>query len=168
MYRRPRTLKTILAGLVCVLAVGSADARAMDQAKREDIKTLLQITGALTNAQMRLDATLPQILGLIRKANPNIPQPVIDELIRDGLEESRKAIPELEEPLIAIYDANFTGDEIKAILAFDRSPLGQKVIKQQPQMMRQSMAVGQVWGKSVGQRVAARMRDNLQKRGYKL
>jgi len=156
-----------LAGLVALAGVGG-DAAAMDQAKHDDIKALLELTGALNRSQAMIDFMVPALVGVVKKANPNIPQSVLDLVTKDVADEMKRATPELEEPMIAIYDANFTDGEIKAILAFDRSPVGQKLIAQQPQILQQSMAVGQVWGKSVAQRAMARLRDDLQKQGYKL
>ena len=156
-----------LAGIVALAGV-CGDAMAMDPAKHEDIKALLELTGALHRSQAMINLLVPQLIGIVKKANPNIPASVLDTVSRDLIDEMNRAMPELEEPMIAIYDANFTDDEIKAILAFDRSPAGRKLIAQQPQILQQSIAVGQVWGQKVGQRAMARLRDDLQRQGYKL
>ncbi len=159
----------LAAALVAAFVAGAPiDALAMDQAKHDDIKELLQLAGILKRAQTMADAMLPGIWEVVRKANPDIPQSVLDHtavIVRDELD---KALPELEEPIIAIYDANFTDDEIKTLLAFYRSPVGQKLTSQQPQMLQEGLAIGKVWGANIGQRVTARLRDELQKQGYKL
>ncbi len=164
MHRRFKKRMTGIAVAAVCLAALSTDALAMDQAKHDDIKTLLQINGALYNAQTMANTGFAGIIEVIRKANPNLSQPMLDQAAKDGQDELRKAMPELQESFIAIYDSHFTADEIKQLLAFYRSPLGQKLTAQQPQMVQEGIAAGRNWGGVVGQRLVARLRGE----GYKL
>jgi uncharacterized protein len=161
-------LKRILV-LIAVLTVAPwAEAVPMDQEKHRDIEKLVQMTGTLQNATAVLDRLLPQMIDLIRKANPEIPQQVLDLLAKDGKDEFHKALPELVEPIIAIYDANYSADEVRQLLAFYQSPLGRKMIDRTPQITQQSIAVGNVWGTNVGERVAQRIRASAKQKGYDL
>ena len=157
-------------GVMIALAILLAPvaARAMDQGKHDDIARILQITDARKNAQAMIDATLPQIMTIIGRANPEIPQSVLEEFRRDGSEEFTKALPEFVEAMTGIFDASYSTEEIKQLLAFYESPLGRKMIAQTPQIMQQSMALGQHWGNQVGARVVARIRESAKKKGYDL
>jgi len=160
-------LRVLVAGIFSMsasLVAFAGDGLAMDQAKHDDIKALLQLTGALNTAQTVVNSVVPQMLGLIRTANPSISQELIDQAVKDSQDEIKKAIPEFVEPMITVYDEHFTGDEIKQILAFYRSPIGQKLIAKQPELVQQGMVAGRAWGKMVGERLVARLRAE----GYKL
>ena len=160
-------LKRLL--LIAILIVAPwADAVPMDQEKHRDIEKLVEMTGTIQNAMTVLDRMLPQMIEVIRKANPEIPQQVLDALANDGKEEFHKALPELIEPMIAIYDKNYSADEIRQLLAFYQSPLGRKMIARMPEITQQSMAVGNAWGTSIGERVAARIRASAKQKGYDL
>jgi hypothetical protein len=154
--------------IAILIAAPWADAVPMDQGKHRDIEKLVEMTGTIQNAMAVLDRMLPQMIEVIRKANPEIPQQVLDALANDGKEEFHKALPELIEPMIAIYDANYSADEVRQLLAFYQSPLGRKMIARMPEITQQSIAVGNAWGASAGERVAARIRASAKQKGYDL
>jgi hypothetical protein len=143
-------------------------AMAMDQEKHDNIAAILNVTGSINNSKVAVDGMLPQVIDLLRKANPEIPKQVLDGLEKEGREEFLKALPDLVEPLIAIYDANFSAGEIRELLAFYRTPLGQKLIAQTPQIIQQGMAMGAVWGQRVAPRVVERIRASAKQKGYDL
>jgi len=70
----------------------------------------------------------------------------------------KRSLPELEDPVIAIYDANFSTDEIKQLVAFYQSPVGRKITVQLPQLMQQSVTMGQSWGQQARARAVERIR----------
>jgi len=80
----------------------------------------------------------------------------------------KRSLPELEEPVIAIYDANFSADEIKQLVAFYQSPVGRKIVVQLPQLMQQSVTMGQAWGQQAGGRAVERIRALATQKGYDL
>jgi hypothetical protein len=80
----------------------------------------------------------------------------------------KRSLPELEEPVIAIYDANFSADEIKQLVAFYQSPVGRKIVIQSPQLMQQSVAMGQSWGQQAGAHAIERIRAAAKQKGYDL
>ena len=76
--------------------------------------------------------------------NPDIPQQVRDVFATEGKEEFAKALPELVEPMIAIDDANFSAADVKGLLDFHETPLGQTLVARLPQIPRQgSIRVGE-------------------------
>jgi hypothetical protein len=161
-------LKRVLL-VVALLAVAPwAGAMATDEEKHQNIAKLVEMTGTLQNATALLDRMLPQMIDVIRKSNPEIPPQVLDALEKDGKDEFHKALPELIEPIIAIYDANYSAEEVRQLLDFYQSPLGRKMIERMPQITQQSMAVGSAWGQSAGERVAERIRVSAKQKGYDL
>jgi hypothetical protein len=161
-------LKRVLLVIALLAVAPWADAMAMDEEKHQNIAKLVEMTGTLQNATAVLDRMLPQMIDVIRKSNPEIPQQVLDTLEKDGKDEFHKALPELIEPIIAIYDANYSAEEIRQLLAFYQSPLGRKMIDRTPQITQQSIAVGSAWGQSAGERVAERIRVSAKQKGYDL
>ncbi len=64
--------------------------------------------------------------------------------------------------IIPIYDKYYTEEDIKKMIEFYQSPVGKKVISTLPQVMQESMQVGQNWGKEIGKKV----HNNLKEKGY--
>lgn len=62
---------------------------------------------------------------------------------------------ELIERIIPLYDKYYTLEDLRAVNAFYSSPAGQRVLQTLPQIMQESMLVGQEWGRQIGERAAA-------------
>ena len=67
-----------------------------------------------------------------------------------------------------IYASHFTEAELRQILAFYQTPLGRKVIVDEPKALDESMANAGNWGDKLSQEVLVRMRDEMKKRGHDL
>lgn len=122
------------------------------EAKRDDIRKLIEITGS----KKAVALMLPQMLAPMKSSFPQVP----DQFWQETAEEFK--IDELVDRLVPIYDKYYTHDDIRGIIAFYQSPLGLKLISTQPQVMQESLAVGQAFGQEIAIRVAAR----LKKEGY--
>jgi uncharacterized protein len=146
-----------------------AEAAPMDkEEKHQNIAKIVEMTGVLQNTMTNVDRLLPQVINVIRKAHQGIPQKVLDAFEQDGKDEFHKAVPELIAPIIAIYDSNYSAEEIRELLAFYQSPLGRKLTQGMPQIMQQTLAVAAAWGKNAGARVTERIRVSAKEKGYDL
>jgi hypothetical protein len=75
---------------------------------------------------------------------------------------------EVTNEIAKLYATHFTEQELKAILAFYRSPAGKKMLAQQPAVVDASMKFAQDWANKLSEQVTAKMRDELKKRGHNL
>jgi hypothetical protein len=53
---------------------------------------------------------------------------------------------ELIDEIAALYGEQLAPDELAALIAFYKSPIGMKFVAVQPEIMRQSMMAGERWG----------------------
>jgi uncharacterized protein len=158
----------VVAVVVLISVLQTQGVAAMDAEKRANIEALLKDTGMLANMSRVIDLLIPQIMGSLKKENRKIPDPVWEEFTGLCAEEMKRSLPELEEPVIAIYDDNFSADEIKQLVAFYQSPVGRKIVIQLPQIMQQSVTMGQSWGQQAGARAVERVRAAAKQKGYDL
>jgi hypothetical protein len=63
---------------------------------------------------------------------------------------------EMENLVVPIYQKYLTEEDVVAINEFYSSPVGKKLIQHQPDIMRESLAVGQLWGQDLTRRVTSR------------
>lgn len=75
---------------------------------------------------------------------------------------------ELVDSSARIYASHFTEAELKQILAFYQSPVGRKVIVEEPKALDESLAHAGAWGDNLSEEVIAKMRDEMKKRGHDL
>jgi hypothetical protein len=77
---------------------------------------------------------------------------------------SRQA--ELNSEVAKVYASRFTEKEIKDLLAFYQSPLGRKLIAEEPKAIDQSMTYAQDWARKLSDEVIAKMRAEMKKLGH--
>jgi hypothetical protein len=65
-----------------------------------------------------------------------------------------------------IYASHFTEAELKQLLAFYQSPLGQKVITEEPKTADESMSMAASWADKLSEEVMSKMRAEMKKRGH--
>ena len=65
-----------------------------------------------------------------------------------------------------VYASHFTEPELKQLLTFYQSPLGQKVIAEEPKAADESMAMASIWADKLSEEVINKMRVEMKKRGH--
>jgi uncharacterized protein len=75
-------------------------------------------------------------------------------------------VDELVDASARIYARHFTEAELRNLLTFYQTPLGRKVIAEEPKALDESMAYAGAWGDKLSEEVIARMREEMKKRGH--
>ena len=144
--------KWSIAACIMLFLTGSIGS-AQEKEKLNDIRTLLEVTGAANLAMQVMN----QLITSFKASSPEVPDSFWDKFIREVNPR------DLVDLVVPIYDKYFTQQEIKDLLAFYKTPLGEKTITVTPLLMRESMAAGQLWGEKIGQRVILKLKE----KGYK-
>jgi hypothetical protein len=134
--------------------------RSADTDKINNIQRLLTMMGA---DKLR-DALMDQLVDGIKKSLPTIGQDEksskmsarLMELLR---EEFKKT--DFASITVDMYDKYFTSDEIKALIQFYSSPVGQKTIQMLPAITQESARRGMELGQAAGERAFARWVDEF-------
>ena len=102
------------------------------------------------------------------RPEPENPMPA-QHLKKPGIEADMDLQPrfkEVEDEVAKLYAQHFSEQEMKQILAFYQSPVGKKVLHEQPKVVDGSMKYAQDWANKLSEEVTAKMRDELKKRGH--
>jgi len=67
-----------------------------------------------------------------------------------------------------LYAVRFTEQELKDALAFYKSPLGQKLLVQEPLIADESMRSAASWAEKLSEEVIDKMRAEMKKRGHEI
>lgn len=143
---------TLMPGAVTTVLAGE---------KQDDIVALIQVTGTMDVMDQLIDAQVPELMGAIRAMGLDAPPSFFEDFEGVAVQEFKNSKPEFMRAIIAIYDTNFTHQEIREVAAFYRSSTGRKIIATTPQVVQQSLAVGQAWGAEISQRVIELLRTEL-------
>jgi hypothetical protein len=77
-------------------------------------------------------------------------------------------ISEVLDATARIYASHFTEQELKDLLTFYQSPLGKKVIAEEPKALDESMASAGKWADDLSLQIVNSMRVEMKKRGHDL
>jgi hypothetical protein len=127
----------------------------IDPAKEADIRRLLDLSGAKALATQTMDTMSQSIKPLLARSLP--PGDYREKLIDLFFEKFRsKASPEqLMDMAVPAYDKYFTHDEIKGLIKFYETPLGQKTLSVLPKLMGELQQNGEKWGGDLGEQSMA-------------
>jgi hypothetical protein len=77
-------------------------------------------------------------------------------------------IDEVLDTTARIYASHFTEQELKDLLTFYQSPLGKKMVAEEPKALDESMSSAGKWADDLSQQVIGSMRAEMKKRGHDL
>jgi len=110
---------------------------AIDPAKEADIRSLLELVGAREMVHDSMTRATEQYRQLLLETVPDNQQgQTFVNTVITGYEK-RFDVDAVTEQLVSVYDKHYTDDEIKGLLQFYGSPLGQKVATESPKISRE-------------------------------
>ncbi|MBX6427169.1 MAG: DUF2059 domain-containing protein [Variibacter sp.] len=146
---------------------GAASAQQPTPAALAAAKELIELKGA---AHM-FDPVVPGVIETAKntflRTNPDLAKD-LNEVAAQLRQEYANKRGEISDLMAQTYAQHFTEDEIKQALAFYRTPLGKKLIQEEPRILEQSMAQVQNWGDQFSEHIIGRIRAEMRKRGHNL
>jgi len=127
----------LLFSFICALPLKAE----IEAEKRAEIDKLLRLTGM----EKLMDQMKGQMLGSLKSSVAGAPAGFWEKF------STKMDTRELIEKIVPIYDKYYTIDDLRAVNAFYSSPSGQKILGTLPQVMQESMKVGQEWGQKISQ-----------------
>ena len=151
----PKTMRKILFTTFVILCSLVSVAQAeISPDKRKEVEKMLELTGM----EKLMSQVKRQMLTAIQKQQPNLGKEFWDKL------DKKMDMQELVEKIIPVYDKYYTLEDLKAVNAFYESAAGKKVLATLPQVMQESMKIGQEWGESIGKQAAAEAEAEAKKK----
>jgi uncharacterized protein len=157
----------LLLGCVCAQAQSSPPARTADQqsgaapvpetpqskidpAKEADIRQLMDVLGAKALMVQMMGNMETSIKPMLSNALPTSEyrEKLIDLFIAKL--NSKMEMQQLLDLIVPIYDKHLSAKEIKDLIQFYRTPLGQKTIEVMPKLVAESEEAGRKWGEKLG------------------
>jgi hypothetical protein len=116
----------------------------------------------------------PLIPGVIESAKnsllPTNPQlgKDLNEVATQLRKEYEPKRAELLNEVAKVYAQHFSEQELKDLVAFYKTPLGRKMITEEPLALNQSLGAAQAWATRFSDEVLERFRAEMKKRGHPL
>jgi len=128
----------------------------IDKEKEADIRRLLD----LVQPRERINQQMRELVPAMKRIAPHVPEKTIVDVIAE-LNFDSEMVQRIYVPL---YDWHYTGDEIKQLLKFYETPIGERMLRSSTIIEVQAMSRGV----SIGQELMKRIEERLKSKGYKV
>ncbi len=157
---------TVVVALVAFSPSANAQAKPT-KAAMAAAEELVKITGATQLFNPLIPGVIEQAKILFLQQNPALAQD-LNEIAAKMKTDLAPRFAEVTTEVATLYATNFTEWELKQIVTFYQSPVGKKVLSQQPAVIDASMKFAQTWANKLSDEVVAKMREELKKKGHAL
>jgi hypothetical protein len=122
----------------------------IDPAKEADIRRLLEVAGTKKIVVETLQSMTQSLRPMLTNSLPagDYREKLVDLFYAKF--QSKADLTQLLELAVPVYDKYFSHEEIKGLLAFYATPLGQKSISVMPQLTNEMRDAGRKWGEELG------------------
>jgi hypothetical protein len=154
-----------LIAVMLALAPESSWAQAKDPVALAKAKELLAVSDLVSMRDQMVALVEAQIAALVLEANPGEEEKVdraVADLVRPAL---KRRMPEYLDLAAGIYAEHFTRNELDQLLAFYKSPIGQKLKREQDKFVPAINEMAKNWVNRVGNDVLKDASQGLLKRG---
>lgn len=124
----------------------------VSESKQKKIKLLMETTGS-AKLSLQMMSSLVQSMKI---RYPNVDNAFWEEFLKESKTEDLMGL------MLPVYDKYLTEPDIDALLVFYNSPVGKKFISSMPFILKESMEIGESWGRQVGEKVM----NKLKAKGY--
>ena len=163
--------KARVVGLFAVLLVAVASPAPAQQQPSANAIALAKEIIAVKGGNQIYDPVIPQIIDRARtifiQSNPMLVAP-INEVAAKLRAELTPRVNELINDGAKLYASRFTEQELKDALAFYKSPLGRKVITQEPVILDQSAENMETWANKFAEEVISKFRAEMRRKGHEI
>jgi len=133
----------------------------IDPQKEARIRELMDVTGAKNLGQQLIDAGMEQFRSSVQDSQPDNPR--AKQFADAFVARFQKHFDpnSLTERVIPIYDKYLTADDLKGLLDYYHSPLGQRMLKALPEVTRESQAAGFALGQKAAQETMEELKGDF-------
>jgi len=138
------------AGQSATAKVGIAAQSKVDPAKEADIRKLLELVGTKAIVSQTMDSMSKSIKPLLTNSLPpgEYREKLVDLFFAKFT--AKADVERLLDLAVPVYDRNLSHQEIRGLIEFYQTPLGQKAIATLPKVTAELQEQGRKWGEDVG------------------
>jgi uncharacterized protein len=153
--------------LAVALGGGAVDAQQPSAGALATAKEVITVKGAAAVYEPIVPGVIEQAKGVFLQANPMLSKDLNEVAAKLRAEYASRSAEVLND-VAKIYASRFTEQELKDTLAFYKSPLGRKLLVEEPAILDQSMRNAQSWANRLSEEVIIKMRAEMKKRGHEI
>ncbi len=122
----------------------------------KDYSATLKEMFTLSGSEVSFQAAIKQLFTIYREQYSTIDQDIWNDFEKEFM---KTTLDDLTEMLVPVYSKYLTIEDLNALIAFYKTPAGKKYAKSTPEIMKESMQVGQQWGMKIAQEFQAKLKE---------
>ena len=128
-------------------------------------KEILEIKGAAGIYQNAIPNIVEQAKNVFLQTNPMLSKDLNDVAaqMRKDLMSSQQ---EIADQIAKAYASRFSEQELKDMVVFYKTPLGRKMLAEEPQLIEQTMTTVRKWADKLSDEVIGKFRAEMKKKGH--
>jgi hypothetical protein len=130
-------------------------------------RELMELKGAKNLVEPVVLGVIEQTKGVILQTNPGLSND-LNEVSAQLRAEYEPRTAEMTNEIVRLYAQRFTEQELKEAVAFYKTPVGKKILTEEPKILDETYARVQQWANRLQGEVTTRVRVELKKRGHNL
>jgi uncharacterized protein len=163
--------QVFVAALFLVLAGPRVSAEELTFEKERDVRRLLDISSQSRMTNDLVKAYMDSMARNLKQSRYDIPErffEVLQNEVTAIVDEEMHMAGGLTDQLAPIYAKYFLHEEVKALIAFYESPLGQKVLATMPDVLRESRTLSEQWFRTIAPSIRGRVQARLKAEGIEI
>jgi len=129
-------------------------------------REIVEAKGATSMFDSVVTGVIEYHKGVMLQSNPML-QKDLDEVAGRLRTEFTPRIKDVQTQIVMGYASRFTEPELKEILAFYKTPIGKKLIIEEPAAVDEATKRVDAWASKFAEEVLVRMRSEMNKKGHK-
>ena len=130
-------------------------------------KELIVLKGSTQLWDAVVPGVIEQVKAVFMQTNPALGRELNDVAAQLRTEFAPRA-SQLVDQVAQLYARTFTEQELKDALTFYKSPLGRKIVNEEPKVLDDGFRRIQQWANKFSEEVMSKMRAEMKKKGYDL
>jgi hypothetical protein len=130
-------------------------------------KEIIAIKGTAASFNSMVPSMIERAKTILLQTNPMLSKDLNEVAVKLRKDYGKAA----DEPLnvaARVYAGKFSEQELRAILAFYKTPTGRKVIDEEPRILQESIRGLDEWSKKLSEDVLIKFRNEMRKKGHNL
>jgi len=149
-------MKKLFTTLTVIIVLSSMTFGQQLTADNTEYKETLGKMFKLSGTEETYQVAITQMFAIYKQQYTSVSDETWNEL---ETEFKNTSMNDLVELLVPVYQKHFSVEDIRELIKFYESPIGQKLAVKTPLITQESMQVGQQWGMKIGQDFVKKMKE---------
>jgi len=128
-------------------------------------KEILEIKGAAGLYQNVIPNVVEQAKNVFLQTNPMLSKD-LNEVAAQMRKDLASRQKEIADQIAKAYASRFSEQELKDMISFYKTPLGRKMLAEEPQLVEQTMTAVRNWADKLSDEVIGKYRAEMKKKGH--